>query len=204
VDVCAEAVRLARLLRGLMPDEPTVAGLLALLLLTEARRPARTDADGEVVALAAQDRSRWDAALIAEGCALLAGSLRRTDGLADVYQLQAAIAAEHARTPSYPATDWAELVRLYDLLLDVAPSPAAALARAVAVAEASGAAAGLAALDAVPPGQRWDAVRAELLAREARWAEAVAAIDASLAGEVTAPERRYREGLRRRYTALGC
>ncbi|MFL6140299.1 MAG: RNA polymerase sigma factor [Labedaea sp.] len=199
LDVCAEAVRLARLLRDLMPDEPTVAGLLALLLLTEARRPARTDAGGEVVPLAAQDRSRWDAALIAEGFALLADSLRKTDGLADVYQLQAAIAAEHARTPSYSATDWAELVRLYDLLLGVAPGPAAALARAVAVAEASGAAAGLAALDAVPPSQRWHAVRAELLAREGRHPEAVAALDVSLAGDVTAPERRFREGLRRQW-----
>jgi len=193
VDACAEALRLGRLLHDLLPDEPMPAAVLALLLLTEARRPARVDEAGEVVPLADQDRSRWDAALIAEGGALLQESLRRTGGVADPYQLQAAIAAEHASAAGYPQTDWAEIARLYDLLMSVAPSPAAALSRAVAVAEASGAAAGLAALEAVPPGPRWYAVRAELLAREGRYAQAVEAITASLAGDLTAPERRHRE-----------
>jgi len=201
VDVCAEAVRLARLLYDLLPDEAAPAAVLALLLLTDARRPARTDAAGEVVLLADQDRSRWDAGLIAEGCALLDASLRRTGGVADPYQLQAAVAAEHARAPSYPATDWAEIVRLYDLLLSVASTPNAALSRAVAVAEASGAAAGLAALEGLPPSARWHAVRAELLAREGRYAEAVSAVTESLAGEQTGPERRYRERRRAEWAA---
>ena len=196
VDVCAEAVRLGRLLHDLLPDEPMPAAVLALLLLTDARRAARLDDAGDVVLLADQDRSLWDAARIAEGCALLDASLRRTGGVADPYQLQAAIAAEHARAPAYAQTDWEQIVRLYDLLLSVAPSPAAALSRAVAVAEASGAAAGLAALEAIPPSARWHAVRAELLAREGRYAEAVHAITASLTGALTAPERRYREGRR--------
>jgi RNA polymerase sigma-70 factor (ECF subfamily) len=193
VDVCAEAIRLARLLGGLLPDEPMPAAVLALLLLTEARRPARVDEAGDVVLLADQDRTRWNAALIGEGLTLLGASLRRTDGVADPYQLQAAIAAEHARAADYAATDWAELVRLYDLLLGVAPSPAAALARAVAIAEAAGPDAGLAALDGIPPSPRWHAVRGELLARAGRYREAVDAATASLAGDVTAPERRYRE-----------
>jgi RNA polymerase sigma-70 factor (ECF subfamily) len=204
VDVCAEAVRLARLLRDLMPDQPMPAAVLALLLLTEARRPARTDAPGEVVLLADQDRSRWDACLIAEGAALLDESLRRTGGVADPYQLQAAIAFEHARAPSYAETDWAEIVRLYDLLVAVAPSDAAGLNRAVAVAEASGARAGLAALERVPPNARWHAVRGELLAREGRFAEAVEATTASLTGELTAPERRFRERRRVEWTALAA
>ncbi len=201
VDVCAEAVRLGRLLHDLLPDEAMPAAVLALLLLTDARREARVDEAGDVVALAEQDRSRWDAARITEGCALLDASLRRTDGVADPYQLQAAIAAEHARAPVYAETDWAEIVRLYDLLLSVAPSPAAALSRAVAVAEATGAAAGLAALEDIPASPRRHAVRAELLAREGRYAEAVEAITASLAGPLTAPERRHRERSRSSWAA---
>ncbi|MCW2638766.1 MAG: putative polymerase, sigma-24 subunit, subfamily [Dactylosporangium sp.] len=193
VDVCAEAVRLARLLHDLLPDEAMPAAVLALLLLTEARRPARVDAAGEVVLLADQDRSRWDGAQITEGCGLLDTSLRRTGGIADPYQLQAAIAAVHAVAASYAQTDWAEIVRLYDLLLAVAPSPAAALSRAVAVAEADGAVAALAALEAIPPSPRWHAVRGELLARQGRYAEAVEAATAALTGDLTSPERRYRE-----------
>jgi RNA polymerase sigma-70 factor (ECF subfamily) len=201
IDVCAEAVRLGRLLHDLLPDEAMPAAVLALLLLTDARRPARVDDTGEVVPLADQDRARWDAARIAEGCALLDASLRRTGGVADPYQLQAAIAAEHARAAAYAQTDWDEIARLYDLLLSVAPSPAAALSRAVAVAEATGAAAGLAALEGIPPSPRWHAVRGELLAREGRYAEAVQAITASLTGELTAPERRYRERCRASWAA---
>jgi RNA polymerase sigma-70 factor (ECF subfamily) len=193
VDGCAEAVRLARLVHDLLPDEPMPMAVLALVLLSEARRPARTDAGGEVVVLADQDRSHWDAALIADGLRLLDDSLRRTGAVADPYQLQAAIAAEHARATSYAQTDWAEIVRLYDLLLSVRSSSAAALARVVAVAEADGTDAGLRALDVLTPDTRWYAVRGELLARAGRWDEAVAATRASLAGDVNAPERRYRE-----------
>ncbi len=193
VDVCAEGIRLARLVCRLMPDEATPQALLALLLFTESRRYARLGDDGEVVTLADQDRRRWDLGLIVEADRLLAGSLRRTDAIADTYQLQAAIAAQHALAVTYAETDWAEVVRLYDLLLSIGANPAAGLARAVAVAERDGADSGLAALAIVPPSQRWHAVRAELLARSGRYAEAVEALDRSLTDEVTAPERRHRE-----------
>lgn len=193
VDACAEAVRLAELLHDLLPDEPMPAGVLALLLLTEARRPGRLDAQGDVITLEAQDRGRWDAALIARGTALLDASLRATHGQADVYQLQAAIAAVHARSPRYAATDWAEILRLYDLLLAVDPSDTAALARVVAAAEAHGAAEGLALIEAVPASPRRDVVRAELLAREGRHAEAVRSLDAALDAPSTDADRRQRE-----------
>ncbi|MGW6128534.1 RNA polymerase sigma factor [Cellulomonas sp. NPDC055163] len=196
VDACAEALRLAELLHGLLPGEPMPAGVLALLLLTEARRPARLDGAGDVVPLEAQDRGLWDAAMITRGTALLGASLRRTRGQADVYQLQAAVAAVHARAPRWAETDWPEIVRLYDLLLSVDPSDAAALARAVATAQARGAAAGLALLDDVAAGPRRDAVRAELLARDGRHTDAVRALDDALAGPATDVERRHR--LRRR------
>jgi RNA polymerase sigma-70 factor (ECF subfamily) len=193
IDGCTEAVRLARLVSELLPDEPMPMAVLALILLTEARRPARTDRAGEIVAMTEQDRRLWDASLAAEGQRLLADSLRRTGAVADPYQLQAAIAAEHARAESYDRTDWAEIVRLYDLLLSVRPSSAAELARAVAVAEASGAAAGLDALAPLPHDSRWRAVRGELLARQGRWAEAIAETRASLDADLSAPERRFRE-----------
>ena len=197
VDVCLEAIRLARLVHVLMPDEATPTAVLALLLLTEARRPARTDTDGDVVVLAEQDRTTWDHQAAAEGIDLLNESLRRTSGLADAYQLQAAIAAEHARAERYATTDWNEIVRLYDLLRSVAPSAGAALARAVAVGERDGPASGLVELDALSPSPRRQAVRAEFLAREGRMAEAVVAVDESLKAELTGPERRYRERRRR-------
>jgi RNA polymerase sigma-70 factor (ECF subfamily) len=196
VDLCLEGMRLARLLHDLLPDEPMPAAVLALILLTEARRPARLPDAGEVVVLGDQDRTVWDRAAIAEGDALLEFSLRRTGGVADPYQLQAAIAAEHDRAPSYEETNWNEIVRLYDLLLSVAPSPPAALSRAVAVAERDGPAAGLAALAGQSANQRWHAVRSELLARQGRYADAVEAATESLIGEVTEPERRFREGRR--------
>ena len=132
VDLCAEGLRLARELHRLLPDEALPTGLLALILLTEARRPARVDPSGDPVLLADQDRSRWDQSMVAEGTALLAASLQRTSGVADPYQLQAAVAHEHDRAPAYADTDWTEIVRLYDLLLSVAPSAPAALGRAVA------------------------------------------------------------------------
>lgn len=201
-DGCREAVRLARLVHELLPDEATPSAVLALLLLTDARRPARTDPAGEPIPLAEQDRGRWQQASITDGRALLGDSLRRTAGIADPYQLQAAIAAQHAVARSYDDTDWTEIVRLYDLLISVRPSASAALARAVAVAEAQGHDAGLRALDdlvgdgrldASASLQRWHAVRGELLARAHRYGEAVAATRSSLTGDCSDPERRYRE-----------
>jgi RNA polymerase sigma factor (sigma-70 family) len=193
VDGAREALRLARLVHQLMPEEPSPMAVLALMLLTESRRGARLDDAGDPVPLAEQDRALWDAGAIAEALGLLDESLRRTGAVADPYQLQAAIAAEHARAASYQASDWPEIVRLYDLLLSVQPSAPAALARAVAVAESDGAAAGLRALELLPPDQRWHAVRGELLAREGRYAEAIAATRASLTDSVAAPERRHRQ-----------
>jgi RNA polymerase sigma-70 factor (ECF subfamily) len=202
VDASAEAIRLAELLHDLLPDEPAPAAVLALLLLTEARRPARLDEHGDIVTLDEQDRGRWDAGAIARGITLLNDSLRRSGRQADAYQLQAAIAAEHARAPSYAGTDWAEVRRLYDLLMSVAPSDAAALGRVVAAAEAAGPAAGLALLTGVPPSPRRHAVRAELLARRGDYAAAVDELTAALRGAGTDPERRYRERRRETFQRL--
>ncbi|TCC62074.1 RNA polymerase sigma factor [Kribbella pittospori] len=193
VDVCAEAIRLAELLHELLPDQSMPTAVLALLLLTEARRPARLDAEGEVVTLDQQDRGRWDNAAIARGIELLNDSLLRSNQQADAYQLQAAIAAEHARAPSYDTTDWTEILRLYELLVSVAPSPAADLGRAVAAAEAKGTTAGLALLSELTPSPRWHAVRAELLARDHRYDEAVEELTQALEGPSTDAERRHRE-----------
>jgi RNA polymerase sigma-70 factor (ECF subfamily) len=178
-DLAAEAIRLARVLRELMPDEPEVAGLLALLLLTEARRPART-AGGRLVPLAEQDRSRWDAGLVAEGQELVRACLRRNRP--GPYQVQAAIAAVHSDAPSVAATDWGQVVQLYDLLVRLDPSPVARLHRAVAVAELAGPAAALAEVDELDlePYYLLHAVRADLLARLGRTAEADAAYAAAL------------------------
>jgi RNA polymerase sigma-70 factor (ECF subfamily) len=199
VDGRREALRLARLVHELLPNEPSPMAVLALLLLTESRSAARVDDAGDPVLLADQDRTLWDTTAIDEALTLLDTSLRRTDAVADPHQLQAAIAAEHARATCYQATDWQEIVRLYDLLLTVQPSAPAALARAVAIAESDGAAAGLDALADLSydheknHDQRWHAVRGELLAREGRYAEAVAATRESITDEVSAPERRHRE-----------
>lgn len=187
-----EALRLTRLLHDLMPDEPTATALLALLLLTEARAGARIDAAGEVVALPDQDRTRWDRPALHEGLRLLNESLRRTAGRADGYQLQAAIAGEHARAASWAATDWPEVVRLYDLLLDVHDTPGVRMARAVALAERDGAEVALAALSGLPPDHRLLAVRAELLHRTGRDDEALEALELSLDAALSAPERRHR------------
>jgi RNA polymerase sigma-70 factor (ECF subfamily) len=202
LDACAEAVRLAELLHDLLPDQPMSASVLALLLLTEARRPARLDQHGDVVTLDQQDRGRWDAAAIVRGIALLNDSLRRSHGQADAYQLQAAIAAEHARAASYDDTDWSEILRLYDLLVSIAPSHAAGLGRVVAAAEAADAATGLAMLAELPPSPRWHAVRAELLAREGRYAAAARELAESLDGPATQPERQHRERRRQAFLQL--
>ncbi|GAB3285560.1 RNA polymerase sigma factor [Sinomonas notoginsengisoli] len=163
--LCAEAVRLARVVVRLMPDEPEARGLLALLLLSESRSEVRAGPGGVLVPLAQQDRSRWDVALIAEGTGLVRECLAR--GRLGPYQLQAAIQAVHATSPSSVATDWRRIVRLYDALLEAAPSPIVRLNRAVAVAEAEGPAAALEIVDALDlPGYHvFHAVRAALLRR---------------------------------------
>ena len=175
-DLVERALHLARMLRSLLPDDPDVAGLLALILLTDARRPARTSADGTLTLLADQDRTRWDADEIAEGLGLVREALgRRPPGR---FALMAAIAAVHAEAPSWSATDWAELVGLYDLLVRIWPSPVVALNRAVAVGFADGPEAGLEALDAlVDEPQLADyaylaSARADLLRRLGRHDEA--------------------------------
>src|SRR5204862_4427147 len=143
--LCSEAIRLTRILATLMPDEPEVAGLLALLLLTESRRSSRMAPDGSLVLLAEQDRTRWDRALIEEGQAIVRGCLRRDQPGA--YQLQAAINAVHADAPTVEETDWSRIAALYDQLLAVAPTPVVALNRAIAIGEVQGPAAALALVD---------------------------------------------------------
>ena len=180
-DLCAEAVRLGRSLAELMPDEPEVMGLLGLMLLTQARQPARTTEDGSIVLLADQDRSRWDGDLIAEGQAIVRACLRRDQP--GPYQIQAAINAVHGDAVSTADTDWQQIVRLYDQLLALAPSPVVALNRAVAVAEVDGPAAALAIVDALELDSYYllHSIRAELLARLGRRAEATAEFDAAMA-----------------------
>ena len=175
-EVCIRSIELARLLRSLVPRSAEVAGLLALLLLTDSRRDTRVDGDGELVLLGQQDRTRWDTAEIVEGLRVAAAALESPE--AGRFALQAGIAAEHVRAPSEPATDWARVVELYDRLMDVWPTPVVALNRAVAVAMAAGPAAGLAELDLVAsdPSLRGyhyvPAARADLLRRLGHTAEA--------------------------------
>jgi RNA polymerase sigma-70 factor (ECF subfamily) len=199
-DLCAEALRLGRLLAELMPDEPEVMGLLALMLLVEARRGARTAPDGDLVLLADQDRSRWDRALVAEGRVIVRRCLRRNRP--GPYQIQAAINAVHTDAPTAEATDWGQILQLYDHLMALAPGPVVALNRAVAVAEVHGPEAGLALVDALDL-QRYHlfhAVRADLLRRLGRHHEAAEAYDAALDRAENAAEREYlsrrRDGLR--------
>jgi RNA polymerase sigma factor (sigma-70 family) len=163
-----EAVRLARLLAELMPDEPTVLGLLALLLLHDARRAARLDDQGRQVLLPDQDRSRWDAEAIKEGVELVGAALRRTPDRPDPYVVQAAIAACHALAPSYADTDWDAVISWYDVLLSVQDTPVVRLNRAVAVAERDGPAASLALIEEIGDLAGypwWHATRGELLHR---------------------------------------
>lgn len=195
-DLADEAVRLARLLVELMPDEPEALGLLALLLLTEARRPARTAPDGSLVRLPDQDRSLWDRRLVAEGHDLVRRCLRRNRP--GRYQLQAAIAALHTDAPTAAATDWAQVVALYDQLLALDPGPVVALNRAVAVAELRGPAAGLDALDGVDleGSHLLHAARAELLRRLGQGAAADAAYGRAAALATNEVERAHLEARR--------
>jgi RNA polymerase sigma-70 factor (ECF subfamily) len=190
-ELCAEAIRLARLLAELMPDEPEVLGLLALLLLTEARRPARTAADGTLVRLADQDRDRWDRALIAEGQDLVRACLRR--GRPGPYQLQAAINAVHSDAAVASGTDWAQILALYDQLAALTPTPVVALNRAVAVAEVHGPEAALALLGQLDLDgfHLFHAARADLLARLGRAEQAVAAYDAAIDRAGNGAERAF-------------
>jgi RNA polymerase sigma-70 factor (ECF subfamily) len=192
-ELCTEAIRLARLLARLMPDEPEVAGLLALLLLTEARRPARTGRDGELVLLADQDRRRWDRALIAEGQQLVRACLRRNQP--GPYQIQAAIAAVHSDAATAADTDWGQILALYDQLATVAPTPVVALNRCVAVAEVHGPGRALDLADqlGLDGYYLYHATRADLLRRLGRPAEAAAAYDAAIARTGNAAERRFLE-----------
>jgi RNA polymerase sigma factor (sigma-70 family) len=187
-DLCAEAIRLARELAALMPDEPEVLGLLALLLLTEARRPARLGPIGELVLLSDQDRSLWNSTLIAEGHDLVRRCLRRNRP--GPYQIQAAINAVHT---DGAATDWTQVLALYDQLLTLAPTPIVELNRAVAVAEVHGPAVALAALEDVdlPGYHRLAATRAELLARLGRDAEATEAYDQAMSLATNETERAF-------------
>ncbi|MEU5909644.1 sigma-70 family RNA polymerase sigma factor [Micromonospora sp. NPDC047527] len=190
-DLCAEATRLARLLVELMPDEPEALGLLALMLLTESRREARTTADGELVPLPRQDRGRWDAALIAEGQAMVRRCLRRDRP--GPYQIQAAIAAVHSAAPRAADTDWGQIMRLYDQLTVLAPGPVVALNRAVALAEVAGPAAALAEVDRLDLAGYHvrHAVRADLLARLGRGGEAAEAFRTAAALTDNAAERAF-------------
>ncbi|MFD7444588.1 RNA polymerase sigma factor [Streptomyces sp. NPDC059909] len=197
-DLCAEAIRLGRLLSELMPDEPEVMGLLALMLLVESRRATRTTPDGGLVLLADQDRGRWDRGLIDEGQALVRQCLRR--GRPGPYQIQAAINAVHSDAPTAAATDWSQILRLYDQLYAIAPSPVVALNRTVAVAEVEGPEAALALVeglgDAGLDGYHvFHAVRADLLRRLGRKGEAAEAYEAASARTKNAAERDF---LRRR------
>jgi RNA polymerase sigma-70 factor (ECF subfamily) len=190
-ELCAEAIRLARLLAGLMPDEPEVMGLLALLLLTDSRRGARTAPDGSLVLLADQDRSLWDRGRIAEGQAIVRACLRRNQP--GPYQIQAAINAVHSDAARAADTDWRQIRQLYDQLITVAPSPVARLNRAVAVAETDGPGAALAELDGLHLDgfYLYHAIRADLLRRLERNADAALAYDAAIALAGNTAERSF-------------
>jgi RNA polymerase sigma-70 factor (ECF subfamily) len=201
-DLSAEAIRLGRLLAGLMPSEPDVMGLVALMLLVESRRSTRTTAKGDIVLLADQDRAQWDRRLISEGHAIVRACLARNQP--GPYQVQAAIQAVHSDAPVASATDWGQIVQLYDALLTLAPGPVVALNRAVAVAEVSGPAAALALVDGLDERgldgyYLFHAIRADLLRRLNRASAAAQAYDAAIA---RADNVREREFLQRQRQAL--
>jgi RNA polymerase sigma-70 factor (ECF subfamily) len=190
-DLCAEAIRLARLLAELMPDEPEVLGLLALTLLIESRRATRTTPAGGLVLLADQDRSRWDQRLIAEGQALVRRCLRRNQP--GPYQIQAAINAVHSDAARADQTDWRQILALYDQLIAIAPSPIVRLNRAVAVAELDGPAVALRVVDELDLDGYYllHGIRAELLSQLGRTAEAAAEYDAAIARTDSTAQRRF-------------
>jgi RNA polymerase sigma-70 factor (ECF subfamily) len=196
-DLCTEAIRLARLLVELMPDEPEAAGLLALLLLTHSRRAARTAADGSLVLLPDQNRSQWDRPLIEEGQALVRGCLRL--GMPGPYQIQAAINAVHSDDAGSADTKWPQILRLYDQLMGYAPTPVVALNRAVALAEVDGPQAALDVVDRLDLDtyHLFHATRADLLGRLGRNQDAAEAYDAALALTINAAERAFLEDRRR-------
>jgi RNA polymerase sigma-70 factor (ECF subfamily) len=193
-DLSTEAIRLGRTLVELMPDEPEAVGLLALVLLTESRRPSRTAPDGTMVRLADQDRSRWDGALISEGHALVVKCLRRNQP--GSFQIQAAIAAVHAEAPDFESTDWLQIIALYNQLYALRPNPVIALNRSVAIAELHGPAEGLAALTEIDAAsldsyQPYHAARADLLARTGWHDEAEAAYDRAIELTTNTVERDF-------------
>jgi RNA polymerase sigma-70 factor (ECF subfamily) len=195
-DLCVEAIRLGRTLAELMPDEPEVIGLLAMMLLIAARRPARTGADGALVPLPEQDRRLWDHGLISEGQGLVRWCLRRN--MPGPYQIQAAINAVHSDAPRGTETDWRQILALYDQLLVFDASPVVTLNRAVALAEAEGPSTALTAVDGLPLESYYlfHAVRADLLRRSGRLAEAAIAYDSALARTDNAAERAFLERAR--------
>jgi RNA polymerase sigma-70 factor (ECF subfamily) len=199
-DLCAEAIRLGRVLAELMPDEPEVLGLLALMLLVEARRAARVTAEGDLVLLAYQDRSRWDRRLISEGQALVRRCLRRNQP--GPYQIQAAINAVHSDAPVAAATDWPQILQLYDQLMSLAPNPVVALNRAVAVSEVEGPEAGLGLINSLDLDHYYlrYAICADLLRRLGRHDEAALAYDAAIARTGNAAERAFLERSRQSLT----
>ncbi len=192
-DLSGEAIRLARITRAAVPGDPEAAGLLALMLLTDARRPARSGPGGELIPLAEQDRSRWDTDLIAEGVALITGALGR--GHAGEYQVQAAIAALHDQAASHAATDWPQILTLYDLLAAMTANPMVTLNRAVAAAMAHGPGAGLALLDGLDERlgdhHRLHAVRAHLLEQAGDREAAVAEFRVAAARTTNLREQHY-------------
>jgi RNA polymerase sigma-70 factor (ECF subfamily) len=196
-DLCSDAIRLGRLLAELLPDEPEPQGLLALMLLLESRRAARTTADGAMVLLADQDRGLWDRRLIAEGQAIVRQCLARNEP--GPYQIQAAINAVHSDAPRAEATDWRQIVELYDQHLAIAPSPVVVLNRAVAVAEVEGPEAALALVEGLDLGgyRLYHAIRADLLRRVGRRAEASLAYGAAIALTENEAERDFLERRRR-------
>lgn len=201
VDLSAEAIRLGRTLVELMPDEPEAVGLLALMLLTDARRAARLSLDGAMIRLSDQDRSLWDRAAIDEGHALVQSCVRRNQP--GPFQIQAAIAAVHADASHAADTNWDDIVILYDLLHALRPDPVVGLNRAIAVGERSGASAGLAALDAIDGDrladyQPYHAARADLLVRADRAAEALAAYNRAIELSDNPTERTFLEHQRAR------
>jgi RNA polymerase sigma-70 factor, ECF subfamily len=199
-ELCVEAVRLGRTLAELMPDEPEVMGLLALMLLIEARRGARTTPEGDLVLLADQDRGRWDRGLVAEGQAIVRRCLRRNQP--GPYQIQAAINAVHSDAPTADATDWVQILQLYDQLAAVAPGPVVALHRAVAVAEVDGPETALALVEGLDLERYhlFHAVRADLLRRLGRVGEAARAYDEAIGRTENAAEGAF---LRRRRDEAG-